>query len=130
MTFKNEDEVEFRKYFFEVLDKYNMGDPYTGGIPRFIFDKDTLKEKHKCFIPFFYVEIDSNGNVFSCCHHEKFFGNLKQNTLMEIFNGNEMQNFRKLVKDGRNKCICWYNPSIFNAYMPKILKVRKHVPRK
>lgn len=50
--------------------------------------------------------IDPRGNVYACCHLKPgLFGNIYQNTLREIFNGEQIKQFRQQEIDGTLPCL-------------------------
>jgi radical SAM protein with 4Fe4S-binding SPASM domain len=68
----------------------------------------------QCFYMHYSMQIDWNGDVLSCCHdtYEKTrtFGNVNDETLLDIWNSNMWSKSRKLLGDGKrielpcNKC--------------------------
>jgi radical SAM protein with 4Fe4S-binding SPASM domain len=65
-------------------------------------------KRPRCFMPFNYIFIRSNGNIQPCCmitnNTKHSMGNIFQNNLSEIWNNELYKNFRKLM---------WYgNPDI------------------
>lgn len=68
----------------------------------------------QCFYMHYSMQIDWNGDVLSCCHdtYEKTrtFGNVNDETLLDIWNSNVWNKSRKLLGDGKrielpcNKC--------------------------
>jgi len=68
----------------------------------------------QCFYMHYSMQIDWNGDVLSCCHdtYEKTrtFGNVNDETLLDIWNSNMWNKSRKLLGDGKrielpcNKC--------------------------
>jgi MoaA/NifB/PqqE/SkfB family radical SAM enzyme len=59
------------------------------------------------FCPLLWEEmyINEKGNVYSCCHQfPGKLGNIKKNTLAEIYNGKSLQKYRKRALQGRLWC--------------------------
>lgn len=61
-------------------------------------------QKHRCHVPWFHTLIDSRGNVYPCCMgHGRLpdLGNIREQTLAEIFNGPAYVTFRQRMLDER-----------------------------
>jgi MoaA/NifB/PqqE/SkfB family radical SAM enzyme len=75
-------------------------------------DNSLIFAKRKiCPNPFLSLEIHADGNVSVCCtgrlkNGYKYVGNILINTLDEIWNGQKIQDFRKIVYDGQYERIC------------------------
>lgn len=57
-----------------------------------------VKEVMSCPYPFYMMIIEPNGNIRTCCS-TKFpilIGNIRENSLLEVWNGKRMMEFRKL----------------------------------
>jgi radical SAM protein with 4Fe4S-binding SPASM domain len=68
-------------------------------------DKFRVENNELCLNPWTSVSIHKNGNVVPCCRvwsDEWVYGNLNDNTLEEIWNGESVEEFRKLHRDGTN----------------------------
>jgi radical SAM protein with 4Fe4S-binding SPASM domain len=56
-----------------------------------------------CFAPWEMIFINSNGEVLACCtlasHHENVIGNIKEQSLQQIWCGEKMNRFRKMIKN-------------------------------
>ena len=64
-----------------------------------------------CPNPFLSLEVNSDGNVSVCCTSRlkkgyKYVGNILENTLGEIWNGKQIQDFRQIIYDGEYQKIC------------------------
>lgn len=83
-------------------------------------DKKDLRGKF-CRLPFTYSEIDSTGEVFVCCsaHLSYPVGNVKHESLKDIWNGNKINAIRESILDGSfkycNHTVC---PYIVNDALP------------
>lgn len=63
---------------------------------------DENKKYYLCPYPWTTLRIASNGDVVACCRdlrHKTVLGNLKEDDLFKIWNGENMQNFRKALID-------------------------------
>ena len=68
--------------------------------------KDIRKSENFCPIPFLQLQLNPLGNISACCFSgEHKVGNIKNNTLTEIWNGEEMQKWRQEFLTGEIK-IC------------------------
>jgi len=59
--------------------------------------------KKPCYFLWFKAFIDYNGNVNLCCHdwtHMKNFGNIMEKSFSEIWEGNELNEYRKILEKG------------------------------
>jgi len=56
-----------------------------------------------CFAPWEMMFINSNGEALACCtlasHHENVMGNIKEQSLSEIWCGEKMNKFREMIKN-------------------------------
>jgi len=64
---------------------------------------DYTVKKIVCAMPFTYIKIHDNGNVYTCCasyiKHNRI-GNIFENDLAEIWNGKAAKELRKRIKNG------------------------------
>lgn len=104
--------------FQHILRRHGMFNAYNKEIAAFISGKQGLKEKYHCFCGYFFLEIDSECVLWNCGDHRYSLGDLKERTLLELMNANRqrIRHFRQ-----ERDCICWYNCSMLNAYLTKIL---------
>ena len=66
---------------------------------------EDLKDK-KCFYPSYHTQIDWNGDMFLCPHdwqRRNPVGNLMQKDFFEIWNGNIMKKYRKMLLNGKRE---------------------------
>ena len=108
-----------KKRFFEIFEKVsdkiwieNLIDVNDAG--EWIDDKNRWQDFNKnvevCYFPFYYIKVDENGYVYTCCHAVEGIkmGSIYQNTLSEIWR-TEMQTLReahlKLNKKAYNTCL-------------------------
>lgn len=65
--------------------------------------------KEPCLNPWLSVSIQSNGNVTACCFSfwdEIILGNIRDGTLVEIWNGKEVKKLRREHETGKYRDIC------------------------
>jgi radical SAM protein with 4Fe4S-binding SPASM domain len=98
---------------------------HTAGVRR-------LAETKPCIIPFESVYIDSQSNVFPCCHAagRSVLGNLRDNTLEGIVNGSVMRRFQEDLLDAattpavcRDCNVVPLGPHPFKAYRAEIVEL-------
>lgn len=79
----------------KVIEKDNLRSFYTA-------QWDDMKEKKaRCSLPWAYVEISASGDV-SPCHtfYDYSIGNINDNTMYEIWNGDRLKEYRKVIRKG------------------------------
>ena len=62
-----------------------------------------------CILPFMHMHTWPSGEVFPCCFSARPsepIGDINENTLEEIFNGEKMKAIRKQMSDGQQPAIC------------------------
>ena len=61
-----------------------------------------------CILPFMHMHTWPSGEVFLCCDStaQESIGNVNENTLEEIFNGEKLKSIRKQMSDGQQPAIC------------------------
>jgi len=67
------------------------------------------KKNTICAIPWMHLNFEPNGKVVPCCltsHHNYFAGDLKTQTIEEIWNSDNMKNLRKQMINGERPKIC------------------------
>lgn len=83
-----------------------------------------------CILPFVHTFLDTNGNVKPCCiagddlgdqDHNGVIGNLKDNTLEELFNSEKMKQLRLDMLQGKQPTICstCYSGESTGFYTPR-----------
>ena len=113
ISMKNEDSKKVLK-ILKDLEKKSKNKLYTN-LPSIIkhglFEHDVPKF---CFAPWDMIFINSSGEVMACCTLSSFYqniiGNVKTNSLIDIWNGEKMNNFRNKMKQGKffpecNRCL-------------------------
>ena len=61
-----------------------------------------------CVLPWLHLNTWPNGNVYPCCLTDwrEDIGNLKDNTLEELWNGDKMKSIRKFMMEGKKHHNC------------------------
>lgn len=61
----------------------------------------------KCYLPFYSASVDWNGNVHLCVHDwnkRKIFGNIHYTSLKDIWLGDDMNAYRKMLLNNKRDC--------------------------
>jgi radical SAM protein with 4Fe4S-binding SPASM domain len=66
----------------------------------------TRRPIQDCAHPWTWLDIDARGNVKPCCHATKVLGNINQNNLEEVWNGEQMMRLRGAIHEGYVDPIC------------------------
>jgi len=113
IIFKNQNKIEWQSYYKKISVNFKWQNFDKIGINRggIITNYNKNKRISPCIIPFNNIYIDYNGNVMPCCNlrsdwdlHKPFIlGNIKQNTIYEIFNSFKAKQFRKQLNKWGNK---------------------------
>lgn len=76
-------------------------------INRFESQGDRVSETF-CIMPWVHLHTWPNGNVYPCCLADSDYplGNLKDNTLEEIWNSNDLKKIRKELINGEKPMVC------------------------
>jgi MoaA/NifB/PqqE/SkfB family radical SAM enzyme len=112
-----------------ILKKWNKSFKYIQDMPMTIGDhllpdEETQGQRNTagilCHQPFYFMEITTSGEVYTCCPGWIKFpiGNIKNNTIAEIWNGNRARYIRRKLYLGEWEKIC-------NPICPRIA-VYKH----
>jgi radical SAM protein with 4Fe4S-binding SPASM domain len=97
-----------------------------------------LSETKPCIIPFESIYIDSQANVFPCCHSagQSVLGNLHENSLEEIVNGPVMRRFQEdLLHADTTPDVCRscnvvpLGPHPFRTYRAQIIELQQNSDR-
>lgn len=139
-----EEKKKFFNDFESICDNANIEKPISYTQPDIIdtslgikkdithdFYKSTYKDV--CTLPFYTLNINFNGNVSACSfdwRHKLIMGNAKEESLLEIWNGEKYNSFRKLhlmklrnTNEFCNGCEAVYNLiDNIDAYSEEILK--------
>ncbi|MEI8246728.1 MAG: radical SAM/SPASM domain-containing protein [Lentisphaerota bacterium] len=111
-----EEKEKFFSDFSSICDTCGIENPhgwsngdmkdFTLGGEQVSMDGIPLLERDVCPQPFFSLAINSNGTVSICCvdwAHETVIGDLNKNSLKEIWNGNELYEFRMMHLEHRRQ---------------------------
>ena len=116
-------EEEFvRKEISRLVEKdKKFQNKYFKFIPDYWFDRGKLIKKIRCWSPFLRLQILPDGNTHHCNVNPEFasnaVGNIKNNSLLEIWNSSEMMRQREIIRNHKNNCICWTQDTAFNAIL-------------
>ncbi|MFP4618968.1 MAG: radical SAM protein [Spirochaetaceae bacterium] len=113
--------------FTEILDRVHQIDTGYPVITVPVIKPEKIEEyyaklevpvRDQCSVPWFQVNIDYNGDVHFCADYPDYIlGNIKDQSIMEIFNNERAQKFRRALKNGENGlfpgCIRCYQNMLF-----------------
>jgi len=121
MKFIDKDKVEFSNYFNKLMKKHKwLSRIYYKEFPTYLFSKEHMLQKYKCFAGFYYIQLDPYGNVFSCGSLFSKVGNVTKG-LYKVWTSKELTKFRYFVKNKKNTCVCWCTNDVLNVYLTKLL---------
>ena len=98
--------------------------------------KPKIKRRYPCLWPWVTVVIQWNGDVVPCCYDydsKYILGNVKEKSLVEIWNGEEVLNLRRQFVEGNynnplcKQCIDWPGEPAEKLYPLSISPLRKMV---
>lgn len=116
--FEAKDQNRFAEVFNALIKKHKWLDTlYYREVETFLFDKDTVWDKYKCYAGYYYMTIDPHGRTFPCTFFISGLGNLRERSVMDIWSGEETKKWRKLVKNKENTCLCWCGIAEVNAFL-------------
>jgi radical SAM protein with 4Fe4S-binding SPASM domain len=105
-----EEKIQFFNDFNEISDFINVDQPsdwnnkserdFTlGYAPKGYLDLPVFSKKEVCPVPFYSLSICFNGDVSICCvdwAHDTVVGNLSTESIVDLWNGESLFNFRKM----------------------------------
>lgn len=88
--------------------------------------QDIIESKYFCVIPWIHTHILPNSKVIPCCvsHYEDTFGDLKQNKLIDIWNGARYRTMRKLMLADRKVYSC---SKCYEVESSNVISMRKRM---
>lgn len=126
IDFTETDKKEYKKYmqsFFKKYPEFNKG--YYKEFYNFFFNKEKMKRKYRCFAGYYILTLDPYGEVYPCAELITKFGNLKNESLINIIRGKKAKKFKEILKNRKNKCFCWYNcTGPINYPLNKVFKIK------
>ena len=121
MKFTDKQRREFEDYYKKLTLKHPwLMNNYYKEFPKFFFDIEDLKKRYKCFAGYFFMQLDPELNVYPCAAYMHKVGNLNDSNIRDLWRSKKMEDFRRMLKNKQNKCICWYNCNgTINCYLNK-----------
>jgi len=106
------------------LDQFVYVSVVGGNTRKRFFNDPAYSLIDKCFSPWYSCRIDPNGNVYPCSLSINV-GNVRQQSIKEIVNGDKFVDFRRKLKKNKllpfcNKCCILYSHNLFWNYLPKL----------
>lgn len=103
-----------RRYGFGINDKGSSIREKGGGLQSLRFKEKTSSEKYEgssgliCLQPFYFMEFTTSGNVYTCCPAWTKYpiGNIKRNSISEIWNSRKARFIRRKMYRGEWEKIC------------------------
>lgn len=70
-----------------------------------------LDKPHFCILPWVHLHVSQNGRVSPCCNNNRYLGNVKENSIQEIWAGEKFDELRTQFKNDipDKRCIHCYN---------------------
>ena len=123
--FETKDRGRYVKNFNALYEKYSwLNTAFIREFEHFIFDKDELWERYKCYAGYYYLVVDPSLKVFPCTFFVKELGSLRDNKLMTLWKSPAIKEWRETVKNKKNTCLCWCGIAEVNAVLTNKLESR------
>ena len=101
------DRSKYRKVFTDLYKKHKWLDTkFTQEFETFIFDKNAYWDRYKCYAGYYYMVVDSALDTFPCTFFVDKFESLRDHKLMDVWQGEKIASWRKIVKNKENTCTC------------------------
>lgn len=67
--------------------------------------------KHFCILPWIHLHVSQNGRVSPCCNNNRYLGNVREQSINAIWNGEKFEELRKQFQNNipDNRCAHCYN---------------------
>jgi radical SAM protein with 4Fe4S-binding SPASM domain len=105
--FTRADQPNYKKTFDDLYKKYTWLDKkFIREFETFIFDKDGMWEKYKCYAGYYYMVVDPALDTFPCTFFVDKLDSLRDHSLMDIWRSDKIKKWRTLVKNKQNTCTC------------------------
>jgi MoaA/NifB/PqqE/SkfB family radical SAM enzyme len=119
-VFDESERAETERHLEEqVLSRKSFANNYFRKIKDYWFEPEKLAQKTPCWAPFLRMLIQPTGEVLHCAANSEFgvVGNLTDQALMEVWNGDQLRGDREIIGRKKNNCICWSRDTSFNSFM-------------
>lgn len=93
-------------------------DGYHRGMESFLFEPTSPPGKGRCLIPVVGMKVTADGRVVSCVDASVIAGDLKTQSVEEIWRGPVFENYRRLSLARKLPCSCWMAPTRINHALP------------
>lgn len=120
--FQIEDRQLFSEKFKNYFKKYKwMNNLFNRDMVKFIFDKDSMWDEYKCYAGYYYLQLDPYGKTFPCQFLFNEVGNVNESGIMNVWKNEKFNQWRHMVKNKQNKCLCWCGMAQVNAVFTKTI---------
>ena len=119
-VFDDAERAETERHLEEqILSRKGFSSNYFRKIKVYWFEPEKLAQETPCWAPFLRMLIQPTGEVLHCAANSDFggVGNLTDQPLMEVWNGERMRRDREIIGRKKNNCICWSRDTSFNSFM-------------
>jgi radical SAM protein with 4Fe4S-binding SPASM domain len=121
--FTRADQQNYAKTFDDLYKKYSwLDNKFVREFETFVFDKDAMWEKYKCYAGYYYMVVDPALDTFPCTFFVDKFDSLRDHSLMDIWRSDKINKWRKLVKNKENTCTCACGIAEVNAVLTNKLE--------
>jgi MoaA/NifB/PqqE/SkfB family radical SAM enzyme len=116
--------AECRKYnlyficaFESYLKRFSYNSEDSNKSKKDSTDVEEVKSQFKegCLFPWENLHLEPDGYVYPECKCMRSIGDLRKNSLREIWNGETMQLYRRLIKNGKAEEICSEQCKLYNS---------------
>jgi len=72
---------------------------------------DLIKNNHFCILPWIHLHVSQNGRVSPCCNNKRYLGNVKEQSINEIWKSSKFETLREQFKNNipDKRCSHCYN---------------------
>ncbi|MGN7612354.1 aminotransferase class I/II-fold pyridoxal phosphate-dependent enzyme [Magnetococcales bacterium HHB-1] len=130
-AFEKEDQTQVAAAFNRATEEKSfLNNTFFRMIPAYWFTPDKLAVQFPCWAPFLRFMIFPDGRVRHCTANQKFgsVGNVTEQSVMAVWNSEEMQKHREEIRHWKRPCVCWSQDVSFNAFMHD-LRIPNRLPR-
>ena len=121
--FEQKDQSNYRKIFSDLYNKHKwLDNQFIREFETFIFDKNAMWDKYKCYAGYYYMVVDPALDTYPCTFFVDKFESLRDHKLMDVWRGEKIKAWRKIVKNKQNTCTCACGIAEVNAVLTNKLE--------